>query len=136
MKDQPTSEELGKATLAVVDDEPFICDIVVRSLSSAHKVEAFPNEVELYDALERGARFDVLLCDLMLAGVTGRKVYETVLERWPEQAPRIVFMSGITTDNARSGILEGIENPMIEKPFRLKVLRQRVAELLESEGRI
>ena len=118
------------ALIAVLDDEPFICDIIARVFRSRHQVEVFSEEASLFHTLESGVRFDLIFCDLMLDGTDGRFVFDTIQERWGEQAQRIVFLSGIAEKTARAGVLKGLDNRMIEKPFTLSDIRDALSEHL------
>ena len=126
----PDPRAVQSARIAVLDDESFICDIIVRLFRAQHQVEVFSEETSLFETLESGARFDLIFCDLMLDGTSGRDVFDTIEQRWGAQAERIVFLSGIAEETARSGVLKGLDNKMIEKPFTLSALRDALSELL------
>lgn len=128
MTDNPSAE----AQVAVVDDEPEIGDIIRRTLHN-YEVELHESAAEIFEALADGRRYEVILCDLYMPEVSGRQVYDELLERWPSQAKRLVFMSGISASVARQDILEGLSAPMLEKPFRLNDLREAVAEVADME---
>ena len=121
-----------RPVVAVVDDEPEIGDIVRRALKRNYRVETFETAEEILKALEEGRRFAVVLCDLYMPERSGRQIYDEIATRWPEQASRVIFMSGISARGARGDLLSGVDNDMMEKPFRLKVLRQTVEKMAKS----
>ena len=58
-----------------------------------------------------------MVCDLMMADVSGMAVYDAVRRARPELADRFVFMTGgAYTDEARA-FLERVTAPRLEKPF-------------------
>lgn len=80
--------------------------------------------------IEVGKRYDVILCDLMMPQVTGMAVYEGVLALDPEQASRMVFLTGGAFTAAARTFLDTIPNRCVEKPFDLVELRQIVNDAI------
>ena len=78
------------------------------------------------DARERilsGEQYDVILCDLMMPQMTGMDLHGELLRLAPEQASRMVFLTGgAFTPDARA-FLDGVPNQRIEKPFDTQHLR-------------
>ena len=89
----------------------------------------------LRDALARLAEdreFDVLLCDLMMPGVSGIDFYEYLQREAPDQLPRVIFLScGAFTPRAQA-FLDRVPNPHVEKPFELDELRDVIPRTLAS----
>ena len=46
------------------------------------------------DTIARGERFDAILCDLMMPGMTGMDLHEALSRLAPEQASRVVVLTG------------------------------------------
>ena len=128
MSAQPQTEP----SVAVVDDEPEIGDIIERTLGKNYNVDIYTSAQQIFDALEDRQRYDVILCDLFMPQVSGRQVYDTIAEQWPGQADHLVFISGISEDTARQDILEGLDVPVLEKPFQLQDLRDTVGRTVEA----
>ncbi len=124
-----TGQDAAKGRVAVVDDEPEIGDIIRRALRRRYDVDVYETASEAYAALDDGKRYDVIMCDLLMPDVSGRDVFEHLADKWPDQAQRIVFMSGVSREGARDEILADIDAPMIEKPFRLGDLRRTVRHI-------
>ncbi len=124
----------SKALVAVVDDEPFICDIVKRGLAREYDVDTYCDSQSVLDALESGRRYDLIFCDLRMPGVSGREIYRQMREKWPEQAKKIVFMSGLSESEAKEELMEELdESQMLKKPFQLRKLRAMTRELIGEE---
>ncbi|HEY3256435.1 MAG TPA: response regulator, partial [Polyangiaceae bacterium] len=85
------------------------------------------------DLLLSGARYDVILCDLMMPGTNGMDVYSTLSSALPEQIQRLVFVSGGAVTPETRKFLEDIPNPLVEKPFSANQIRTLVSDLL-SDG--
>jgi PAS domain S-box-containing protein len=109
----------------VVDDEPLIGESVRRALVE-HEVAVAHSGADAILMCERGD-FDLVLCDLMMPGLSGIDVFETVRARRPELAERFVFMTGGAFTPKARGFLERFQGEALSKPFALKELRELVS---------
>ena len=74
-----------------------------------------------------GERFDAILSDLMMPEVTGMEVHDELSRTAPDQARRMIFLTGgAFTERARE-FLDGVPNPRIEKPFEITNLLAIIA---------
>jgi two-component system NtrC family sensor kinase len=74
-------------------------------------------------------RYDVILTDVRMPDVDGRALYREIERRWPEQAARVVFVTGDTLASALREFACESGRPVIEKPFLPDEVRRIVAEL-------
>lgn len=102
--------------------------MIVRALR-AHDVVATDGSSALAH-FAAGTRFDVVLCDLMMPGVTGMDIYEQVLAMDPGQANRIIFVTGGAFNIRSAEFLASTRNTILEKPFTPVKLQQVVASAL------
>jgi signal transduction histidine kinase len=106
----------GRLRLLIIDDEPLLRRSIAL-LFEGDDVVAAASGHEGLDHLRNDGPFDVVLCDLMMPGMTGMELYDAVRAEMPELADRIVFMTGgAYTDRARE-FLARVHNPRIDKPF-------------------
>lgn len=124
-------EELACAAVLVVDDEPSI-GIVLRRVLRDHQVTAVTAAKKALELLESGARFDVILSDLMMPEMSGMDFYDELTRRFPEAARRVVFLSGGAFTPGAHAFLDRVTNPRVEKPFDPRVLRELVQQLVRS----
>lgn len=119
--------------ILIVDDEPMIGTTLRVLLSDEHDVVLAESGRDAREHLER-EEFDLVLCDLMMPGVSGMDLHRWLSGRSPGLARRMVFMTGgVFTDEARV-FLDEVPNPRIEKPFDTKqLLRLIQAELAREE---
>src|SRR5262249_19812498 len=100
----------------VIDDEPALLSAIVRELEQEHDVDGRTSFAEAVAEL-RDKPFDLVLCDVMMPGVSGMDIYTTLCQAIPEPSERIVFMTGgAFTHDARS-LLSQVPNRCLEKPF-------------------
>ena len=114
------------ARVLVVDDEPLVGRAVARILSPPHQVTVALTGQEALDRLA-SEPFEVVLCDLMMPGLTGMDVHQRLLERAPALAARMVFLTGGAFTETARAFLARVPNARLEKPFEPSALRQVVA---------
>ena len=107
----------GKRVL-VVDDDPFVCDVVSRALTNHdYTVDVAGDGMEALTAIS-SEPYDVILTDIRMPGdVDGIELFDRTTTSRPELAKRFVFMTGNLLDNRTMGRLEGMRVRFVEKPF-------------------
>jgi len=123
------------ARLLVVDDEPLVCRALGRALGRDHDVRIAETGAQALALIGAGARFDVILCDLMMPDIGGMEVYRELAASAPDQARRIVFVTGGAFSPEAQEFLRTLEHPHVEKPFNMSELLARLHELLVTWGR-
>jgi PAS domain S-box-containing protein len=130
---KPPGESMANPRrILVVDDEPEIRETLAEILSGAqHNVTIAGSGRE---ALERMAaeHYDVIVTDIRMPGLDGRALYKEIERRWPEQARRVVFVTGDTLASALHEFATDYGRPVIEKPFVPGDVRRVVAEVAEG----
>ncbi len=114
--------------ILIVDDEAEIRETLAEILSGAqHNVATAGSGRE---ALERMAteHYDVILTDIRMPDLDGRTLYREIERRWPEQAKRVVFVTGDSFASTLHDFASECGRPVIEKPFVPKDVRRVVAE--------
>jgi PAS domain S-box-containing protein len=126
----PSAKGGRRGRVLVVDDEISVGKSIQRLLRSEHEVLALTRAREALEMFARGERFDVILCDLMMPDMTGMDLYRNLQRVAPDQAERIVVLTGgVFTPSARQ-FLDTVANPRIEKPFDPATMRAMVRRYL------
>ncbi|HLK91881.1 MAG TPA: ATP-binding protein [Polyangia bacterium] len=119
----PAPEAAQGGKLLVIDDEPMILGALRRALSAEYNVTCIGDGRKALERLRGGERYELILCDLMMPEMTGMDLFAELEKVAPEQASRMVFVSGgAFTPRARE-FLERIPNARVEKPIDLQNLR-------------
>ncbi|MBU2602582.1 MAG: response regulator, partial [Actinobacteria bacterium] len=122
----------GKETILVVEDEPAVRALTVRVLEAAGYTvlqEGDPAQaLELFD--EYGRLVHLLLTDVVLPGMSGRTLADTITAR-QGVSPKVLFMSGYTQNAiVHEGRLDvGVD--FLEKPFTPDGLLRKIREVLD-----
>ena len=123
--------EPSLGTILVVEDEPGIRGLVRKILRRERYdvIEAGSAEEALAAAVDPDFEIDLLLTDVMLPGMGGRELAESLTAAYP--AMKVVYVSGFTDDE---GVRAGEFPPgssFLQKPFTLSALVGAVREALE-----
>jgi CheY-like chemotaxis protein len=122
----------------IVDDDARSFTSVASVLSDRHEVVVVVDPAEAVSRIASGERFDVMLCDLTMRGMTGAEIFARVCAVSRRQAARMVFISSGTMPLSLAEFLSRVNNPCLQRPFDLQVVRalvdRRVAEELALAG--
>jgi PAS domain S-box-containing protein len=129
----PAAPTVARGRVLVVDDEPRLRAVLAALLAEHHDVESRDGGRAALELLRRDDGFDVVLCDLGMAGMSGLELYETLAVESPALADRMIFMTGGTLDPQRAGPLVRAGRRVLEKPFEpdemLAAVRARLADV-------
>jgi PAS domain S-box-containing protein len=111
----------------VIDDDKRFGALLCHVLSSEHDVDVFDSAKDaLKQALKRlsaGQHYDVILCDMMMPVVSGMDFYKALREVAPDEADRIVFLTGGAFTARAREFLDQVPNMRFEKPLEIQDLR-------------
>jgi len=128
MLDPRIGREKGPSSLRilVVDDDPIVLKMFGWMLKQ-HAATLVDNADDALALIRRGHRFDAILCDLHMPGMSGEAFYGVLRDTGSELTERIVFMAG----GAYSGHDEVFlaTHPTLMKPFRLGELEDAIGAL-------
>jgi two-component system, NtrC family, sensor kinase len=79
--------------------------------------------------LQRGERFDAILCDLMMPQRTGMDLHEALVELSPDQARVMLFLTGGASPRARA-FLDRVGDAAFDKPVNLPALIERLRRIV------
>ena len=114
----------------MVDDEEGILKLVSEVLQAGnYQVEvASHGEAALLKTTEN--RYDVIVCDWKMPGITGRQVFEHLCIFNPEATQRFIFMTGDVINDTTREFLQQHSRPCLSKPFSLTDLTTAIAEVV------
>ena len=120
-------------TVLVVEDDPAVRMLVLEVLRDlGYGALAAADALNALPILEGEHVLDLLVCDVGLPGMNGRQLADLARQRRP--GLKILFISGYAQDaEARAGLLQ-VGMDMVDKPFSLETLAQRIRALLHSGG--
>lgn len=125
---------MNNKIILVVDDERRIADTIALILQSRGYETAVAYEGD--SALAHCSRLqpDLLLTDVLMPGMNGIDLAQTVSEKFPEC--KVLLLSGQAAtaelvDRARE---QGHDFPLLSKPIHPEILLKKIAEMLASSA--
>jgi PAS domain S-box-containing protein len=122
-----------RGRVLVVDDEAEIGTILRHALEASFDVVAVTSGREALRLLEQDQEWDVILCDVMMPGMSGADVYERATARAGGLADRFVFMTGGAFGASAREFLARISNERVEKPFNLRTVARVVGQVAGTD---
>jgi CheY-like chemotaxis protein len=114
----------------IVDDEPRVAQALKRMLYGDHDLTLASCGAEAIEHVAAGERFDAIITDVMMPNMTGIELFDRLETMAPDQAMRVIFLSGgVFTAQTRTR-LEAAGNPQLQKPVSSQELRACVATLV------
>jgi DNA-binding NtrC family response regulator len=122
----------SKPCLFVIDDEPMMGATLELTLSDEYDVQVFQSAALALEALEANGPAQVILCDLMMPGISGMAFHERLGVVRPDLLSKVLYMSGgaYTSDAREFLATSGARS--ISKPFDFDLLSATLRELRES----
>jgi len=120
----------GAKRILVVEDEPAICQVCRRVLTSeGFEIDTATNGEVAQDRL-REKDYDLILIDIRTPVINGKQLYQSIIEKHPRLASRVIFTTGDMVEGNTRRFLEQSGRPYLPKPFNPDELKTIVKETL------
>jgi len=123
-----------KPRILIVDDEASITRALRRLLGEEHDIVVADGGSSALALLRDDARFDAVLCDVMMPDLTGADLHREIRGTLPELARRFVFMSGGAFGAHARDYVESTRQPTLAKPFDRAQLIRALGELDDADA--
>jgi len=121
------------AEILIVDDDDIIRETLDELLSTHHNCQT-AETAEIALSKLANERFDVLLTDITMPGLSGEELLERVLRDYP-QTP-VIIISGLGDQEHAEGLLRLGAFDYLLKPFRLEAVEKSVERALNQRHSI
>jgi two-component system, cell cycle sensor histidine kinase and response regulator CckA len=125
--------ERGHETVLVVDDEPLLRALAVRTLAAAgYRCLDAADAAEALRLIERQDPVDLVVTDVVMPGMSGGGLGEQLAALRPGLP--VLYTSGFPDEDAiRRGLLAK-DKPFLQKPFAPNDLARKVRDVLDAAG--
>ncbi len=132
----PTAVALSTGTpqVLVIEDDALVRNALARTLGGRFRLVMAEDAGAAIARLGRGELFPLLLCDLTMPGMNGIELSRHLAIHHPDQARRMVFITGGAINEEAAAFLDAAPLGHIEKPFDRADLVARIAILLDVLG--
>jgi CheY-like chemotaxis protein len=125
-------EAASRFTRVLVLADSMIGTTIARLLAWDHDVVAVTSATAALGRIHTGERFDAILCDVQMPDMSGMDLYARLASNAPEQAARMVFMTGVAPAPEVDAFLRRASSRWIETPFTMTELRALIQLLVTS----
>jgi PAS domain S-box-containing protein len=125
-----------RGRVMVLDDEPMVARVLERMLAPDHEVVVFHGAKAALAHILSGVGYDAIVCDLLMPDMNGMDFHDELAARCPEQAERIVFVSGGGFTPRALAFLATTQNPKLDKPIDVAALLVLIDERVRDSDRM
>ena len=120
--------DVGVKRILVVEDEPSICELCRRVLSSVYfEIDIAANGKVAQDMIVE-KQYDLCLLDIRTPEMDGRELYQWMQEKHLQLASRVIFTSGSVIGKDTMAFIDQTGRPFLPKPFTPDELKAIVRE--------
>jgi DNA-binding response OmpR family regulator len=124
--------EKGKKVILVVEDEPAIAQICLRTLTAdGFEVDIAVNGAIAQDMLAE-KDYDLCLIDIRTPIMNGRELYQHIVKEFSKAANKVIFTTGAVLDERLVSLIKETKRPYLPKPFTPDELRAIVRKALKG----
>jgi CheY-like chemotaxis protein len=107
----------------IVDDDPAVGRSLARVLATEASVDIAASSADALDKIQRGESFDLIVCDVMMPGMSGPQLFERVRALDPRMAAAFVFVTGGASREEESR-MHATGARWLAKPLAMATVRQ------------
>jgi two-component system cell cycle response regulator CpdR len=118
------------ARILIVEDDDSVRMLAARALETAGHAIAVAEDGERGFARisEAAGEFDLVVSDIRMPGMDGIEMAKAAVRRFP--GLRVMLVTGYADQRERAADLNGVVVDIVQKPFTLAEIRDRVARAL------
>ena len=119
----------GKLKILIVDDEPAVAEFLSRALTdSGHSVDVHDRGEDVIQKSDLD-QYDLMILDVRMPGVDGEALFEHVRRLYANAPPKILFITGDTSNPSTKAFVDSTGSPALMKPFTLEHLMSAIKRL-------
>jgi PAS domain S-box-containing protein len=126
---------LRRHRVLLVDDEPLVAHTMERLLRRDYDTTVVDCGRDALEHITRGQWFDAIVSDVMMPNMTGIELLEELERLAPDQAQRMIFLSGGAFTAQTRERLDEIQVTQLEKPVTAKQLRASVLQVVHATSK-
>jgi CheY-like chemotaxis protein len=117
------------ARILLAEDDESVRAFVARALQHrGHSVEEAEDGLEALELLDVGARYDLLITDIVMPGLDGIALALKVARDFPDMP--VLLITGYSAERQRAHNLEELICKVVTKPFTLKAICQAAEDAI------
>jgi CheY-like chemotaxis protein len=133
MDPKPTALAPARKVLLLEDRGDYRSVLCDHLTSSSYEVTSVPSGVEGLKEVMK-ARFDLILCDMMMPNMGGEMFFWAVTRVRPAARDRFIFFTGHKNNSTIEFFFKRINARVLYKPFKLSTLDAAIQEIFHKVG--
>ena len=126
------SSRTGAKKILVVEDEPSISQVCLRTLTAEGFEVDTAIDGEMAQDMLGGKDYALCLIDIRTPVMNGKQLYQYMKEKYPKLTNRVIFTTGDVLGGDTQSFLEQIGRPFLPKPFTPEELKTIIRETLRQ----
>lgn len=122
-------------SVLVIDDDAMLRRALVRGLRRRYAVTERDDAEVALSEIANGQRYDAILCDLTLAGMSGRQFILALSCIVPAQAERAIILTGVARSAIDEELLAIVGTRFVEKPATIAEIDLVLDEIFGAHAR-
>ncbi len=132
IQDPKFDELLRQKRILVVDDETYILDFFVDVFQSfSISIDTAGNGLAALERMEN-VEYDLIISDFRMPLMSGKELFNWIVENRPRLANRIIFVTGDTVSNETSSFFDAHQCRFLAKPFKLEEVKEVIQTVIEE----
>ena len=128
--------EANGIRILVVEDEPTICEVCLRTLSAGgFDVDISVNGEAAKDVLPK-KEYDLCIIDIRTPLMNGKELYHHIEEKYPRLAKGVIFTTADILDSELESFLSQSRRLYMPKPFAPDELRTIVRKAVKRLAKV
>ena len=132
---KPRPSDLRRGRLLIIDDDRLVLKMLTRLFEKDHETVSTASASDALQIIVDQGPFDLIFCDLMMPNTNGMTFFEKLTKNSPQQADRVIFITGGAFSAEAQRFLEGVPNAHVAKPFDLDAVRALVQKRVNENER-
>ena len=116
-----------RLSVLIVEDEPLLLRAYKRRLGNEFDLEVADHGAEALEKMLR-ANYDVIVCDLMMPGMSGPELFHSVVEARPGFERRFIFVTGGAFGADATRFVAAATVPILDKPVDMAALSRAIKQ--------
>jgi PAS domain S-box-containing protein len=128
------SSATKKGRILVIDDEPGVRALLDSRLTKiGHSVDTISDAASAMEMIDAGTRYDVIITDVRMPGMSGFELYTLILRKMPEMKNRFIFITGDVMGADIKAFIHQNHLCAFSKPFETRALLDKIESMLSAE---
>jgi len=123
----------GRPRVMIVDDDVRVARAFERVLRRDYELTLASCGADALAAIAAGTWYDAIVTDVMMPNMTGLELFDRIESLAPEQAARVIFLTGGSFTAQSQSRLETSGNLQLQKPVTGQELRACIAKVVARD---